>query len=124
MIVNIKKGTAQGKVSAPPSKSMAHRLIICASLSEGESKDKPKVTITYNGMDLEEGKDYTVEYSVSPDGEEGIVTVSGMGNYSGMLSERFEIKNFDHATWLIPVITAILLGGAALALILIKKKKR
>ncbi len=30
-------GTARGTVTAPPSKSMAHRLLICAALAEGES---------------------------------------------------------------------------------------
>ena len=37
MTINIEKGRAKGNVSAPPSKSMAHRLLICAALSEGES---------------------------------------------------------------------------------------
>lgn len=37
MIARIKKGLARGKVSAPPSKSMAHRLLICAAMSEGVS---------------------------------------------------------------------------------------
>ena len=36
MKVRIGKGTAKGTVSAPPSKSMAHRLLICAGLSDGE----------------------------------------------------------------------------------------
>lgn len=33
----IRPGTARGTVQAPPSKSMAHRLLICAGLSVGES---------------------------------------------------------------------------------------
>ena len=33
----IQPGTARGTVAAPPSKSMAHRLLICAALAEGES---------------------------------------------------------------------------------------
>ena len=33
----IRPGTARGTVAAPPSKSMAHRLLICATLAEGES---------------------------------------------------------------------------------------
>lgn len=37
MRVTIKKGTACGTVCAPPSKSMAHRMLICAALCEGES---------------------------------------------------------------------------------------
>ena len=37
MQVKIEKGTAHGKICAPPSKSMAHRLLICASLAKGVS---------------------------------------------------------------------------------------
>ena len=37
MNVFIRPGAAHGTVAAPPSKSMAHRLLICAALSEGES---------------------------------------------------------------------------------------
>ena len=33
----IRPGTARGTVQAPPSKSMAHRLLICAALAQGES---------------------------------------------------------------------------------------
>ena len=37
MIKEIRKSTAQGIIKAPPSKSMAHRYIICAALSDGVS---------------------------------------------------------------------------------------
>ena len=37
MRVTIKPSVAHGTVAAPPSKSMAHRLLICAGLSRGES---------------------------------------------------------------------------------------
>ncbi len=37
MTVEIKPSSARGTVSAPPSKSMAHRLLICAGLASGES---------------------------------------------------------------------------------------
>lgn len=37
MRVKIGKGTARGIVQAPPSKSMAHRLLICAGLADGTS---------------------------------------------------------------------------------------
>lgn len=37
MNVTIQPGKAVGRVSAPPSKSMAHRLLICAGLSRGTS---------------------------------------------------------------------------------------
>ena len=35
MTVKIEKSTASGRIEAPPSKSMAHRAIICAALSDG-----------------------------------------------------------------------------------------
>lgn len=38
MQVHISSGRAAGRVKAPPSKSMAHRLLICAAMSDGESK--------------------------------------------------------------------------------------
>ena len=37
MTVDIRPGKAAGTVLAPPSKSVAHRLLICAGLSEGQS---------------------------------------------------------------------------------------
>ncbi len=40
MKVRIEKGTARGSVSAPPSKSMAHRLLISAAMAEGVSRVK------------------------------------------------------------------------------------
>ena len=38
MEVFIESGTAKGKFKAPPSKSMAHRMLICSALSEGVSE--------------------------------------------------------------------------------------
>ena len=38
MKVTIQPGMAVGTVAAPPSKSMAHRLLICAGLAEGTSR--------------------------------------------------------------------------------------
>lgn len=37
MLIEIKKGTPKGQVTAPPSKSMAHRYLICAALCRGTS---------------------------------------------------------------------------------------
>lgn len=37
MKIQINKGTAKGMLTAPPSKSMAHRLLIAAAMAEGES---------------------------------------------------------------------------------------
>lgn len=40
MFVEIKPSAVSGTVKAPPSKSMAHRLLICAGLAKGESEIK------------------------------------------------------------------------------------
>ena len=37
MRVEIQPGTPRGRMTAPPSKSMAHRLLICAGFADGES---------------------------------------------------------------------------------------
>ena len=37
MKIKIEKGTAKGRIKAPPSKSMAHRLLICAAMCDGVS---------------------------------------------------------------------------------------
>lgn len=37
MKIKIEKSRAEGRLTAPPSKSMAHRLLICAAMSEGTS---------------------------------------------------------------------------------------
>ncbi len=38
MNINVNPSIAKGVVNAPPSKSMAHRMLICAALSEGRSR--------------------------------------------------------------------------------------
>ncbi len=55
MTVTVKKSTANGKIKAPPSKSMAHRALICAALSNGKSYIKNidysnDITATINGL--------------------------------------------------------------------------
>ena len=44
--------------------------------------------LTYNGMTLAEGKDYTATYAY--DGTQATVTLTGMGNYSGIVTKSFE----------------------------------
>lgn len=53
MIVSIRPGCPVGTVSAPPSKSMAHRLLICAGLSKGISH--------ISGVDLNEDISATID---------------------------------------------------------------
>ena len=70
MIVKITPSEICGKIKAPPSKSMAHRYIICAALSKGISKidniaysDDTRATldcIEALGAKVEKGDDYVI----------------------------------------------------------------
>ena len=67
MNVKILKGTPEGRITAPPSKSMAHRLLICAAMANGTSRisgvsDCEDVSATINclralGADIVENGD-------------------------------------------------------------------
>ncbi|MGN0039099.1 MAG: fibronectin type III domain-containing protein [Coriobacteriales bacterium] len=46
--------------------------------------------LTYNGMTLVEGRDYTATYSY--DGSNATVTYTGMGNYSGSVTKSFQFS--------------------------------
>lgn len=75
MTVKIKPSEVNGSVTAPPSKSMAHRLLICAALAEGKSRID---NIAYSsdiiatldclskmGARVEKGEDYVVIDGIS-----------------------------------------------------------
>ena len=75
MKVKIEKSKLSGTITAPPSKSITHRLLICGGLSEGES--------VIHGVSLSEDilatldclKAIGAEYKI----EDGTVTISGVG---------------------------------------------
>ncbi len=52
---------------------------------------EPPVEVTYFGETLEEGTDYTVEYSDNVNAGTATVTVSGIGDYCGIGTAFFEI---------------------------------
>ncbi len=131
---NIDAGTASAVIVALENgkcvgTSIQTFVISARSLSDvelkiDEGRDKtPEITVTYGTQRLVEGKDYTVNYTVNKDGKRGIVTVEGIGNYQGILSELYGIGGFDHLTWIIPTATAVLLGAAVLAVFIIRKRK-
>ena len=57
----------------------------------GKTK-KPKVTVWYKGKKLKKGKHYRVAYKNNVDAGKAVVTVSGMGDYSGNKKIKFRIK--------------------------------
>ncbi|MBQ9003089.1 MAG: fibronectin type III domain-containing protein, partial [Eggerthellaceae bacterium] len=53
---------------------------------------KPEVTVTYAGEALVEGTDYTVGYSSKKVAGKAVVTISGIGDYTGTKDVAFVIK--------------------------------
>ena len=51
----------------------------------------PKASVELDGIQLEEGVDYTLSYSDNVDAGEATVTVNGKGNYGGSVNRHFEI---------------------------------
>ena len=58
---------------------------------DGKEK-KPDVTVKYGYATLQQGTDYTVEYSNNVKAGTATVTIKGTGIYSGAVSKNFEIK--------------------------------
>ena len=52
----------------------------------------PKVTVRYAGRTLTKDKDYSVKYSSNTKVGKGYATVTGRGNYTGIVKLEFEIK--------------------------------
>jgi hypothetical protein len=61
---------------------------------DGEEKE-PLVTVYYNGKTLYEGYDYELEYSNNINAGRAMVSVFGIGNYSGSAHEYFTIEKAD-----------------------------
>ena len=121
--------------------TIAQRSITEAEITvEKDGSTDPKITVTFGGKTLEEGVDYTVEYKVDTKGRQGIVSVSGKGDFKNVVSKTYEISlggiiedifdgdngpvEFDHMIWIIPVAFLSLIGAAALTLGIIKKTRR
>ena len=58
---------------------------------DGKEK-KPGMVMSYKGMSLKEGKDYTLSYSNNVQPGTATVTVTGIGNYTGTLYRSFLIE--------------------------------
>ena len=94
MKIKIEKGIARGTVCAPPSKSMAHRLLICAGLSDGECV----VHGISESEDMQATMDCLRALGVKCDKEGDIVRVSGIdirkAAAPGQLQRKWEYSSF------------------------------
>ena len=73
MRVQIEPSVAKGNVSAPPSKSMAHRALICAALSDGASIDN----VAYS-KDISATLDCLLKMGAQVKQENDIVKIGGL----------------------------------------------
>ncbi len=52
----------------------------------------PEPTLVFNGIELVKDVDYTLDYSNNVDAGEVIITITGMGNFEGTMTETFVIE--------------------------------
>ena len=52
----------------------------------------PRVSLTYKKMGLVQGKDYQISYSSNTNKGKGIITLTGIGNYTGSKTLKFTIS--------------------------------
>ena len=65
---------------------------------------KPKLKISYNGITLKEGRDYTLSYKANKSaGVAATVTAKGKGNYTGSVPVNFTVSQRDLASLLLTV---------------------
>ena len=79
MKIKISAGCPRGSVSAPPSKSYAHRMLLCAALADGESVIRDVVSNEDVSATLDCARALGAKCTVSGD----TVTVSGIGKILG-----------------------------------------
>lgn len=61
---------------------------------DGEEKE-PKLTLTYEDIELVEDTHYTVDYSNHTKAGKATVTITGLGKYTGTVKKTFKINPFD-----------------------------
>jgi hypothetical protein len=57
-----------------------------------ESEQKPSATVTYQGKTLQQGTDYTLDYSNNVNVGEATANVTGTGKYMGSVTLKFKIN--------------------------------
>lgn len=108
--VRVSPGRLEGRVSVPPSKSAAHRAIICAALAEGKSVLQP--VAMSNDISATISCIKALGASAALDGD--ILTVNGIGLHDRCLTESVVLDCGESGStlrFLIPVAAA--LGASA-----------
>ena len=72
------------------------------------------VTVSLDGNELTSGTDYTISYSNNTDVGQGVITITGKGNYTGTLTGYFKIVAKDIADCTFSTVTAKEYTGSAI----------
>lgn len=72
----------------------------------GEKKE-PSVQVDLDGKTLEQGTDYTVEYSSNINAGTGVVKITGINKYTGEASTSFKINKAKEELTLVPSSTVV-----------------
>lgn len=105
MTAVIKKSKAEGSVRAPSSKSMAHRLLICAALAKGESKI---TNVTYS-EDILATIDCLTKMGAEINTDKDTVHVKGIENISDIPESDFFCR--ESGSTLRFILPLLLLNG-------------
>ena len=98
MIVKIEKGMACGTVTAPPSKSMAHRLLICGALSEEST-----ISGVQKSEDIAATLSCLKSLGANMTGENGRITLGGLNFEALRSTELFCRESGSTLRFLIPL---------------------
>ena len=111
MTVKIAKGIARGRITAPPSKSMAHRYLICGALGEGKS--------VISGIDFSDDVKATLDclklLGASVTANESNVTIGGLNPEK--IKDGLQLFCNESGSTLRFLIPLCLLTGKAITLI-------
>ena len=85
---------------------------IAASYTYTGKAVKPAPTLTYNGMTLAAGTDYTLKYANNKNAGKATLTITGKGNYAGSVTKSFTIAPASLAKAKVTVAKATYTGKA------------
>lgn len=74
-------------------------IISSESISYDGSAKTPSVTVKFGNRTLQEGEDYTIDYSNNINaGDEAYISITGKGNFSGTVQKNFTIMKSDFSS--------------------------
>lgn len=106
MKVLYKPSSAKGRIEAPCSKSMAHRLIICGALSEGKTTIEYKDTLS---GDIEATLNCITGLGAKYVYKDGLIEIEGIGSFcsKGEMSSLYCNESGSTLRFLIPIAWAL-----------------